>query len=179
MVAGTDASTTNPTTPAGWTQVVAGTGTGQAFVVSWKIAASSSETSGTWTGATSLAYVMYRGASATAPLINPSGQTGTGSTTISYSGLVSFANPAVDWVLCCSLTSNQTAAANTHPPTSTTAVANYGDASQEITIYDTGAAVSSYSFNTKTLSAAVNSTTKTLELVAATGGGTPTNLFFF
>lgn len=58
-----DGSTTNPSIPAGWTNITNTTdGTLCSVSIGWKIAANSSETSGTWTNATHLQCVVYRGA---------------------------------------------------------------------------------------------------------------------
>ncbi len=55
-------SATPPTLPAGWTAIRSGTGASNvAAIVGYKIAASSSETSGTWTNAGTLAAAVYRG----------------------------------------------------------------------------------------------------------------------
>lgn len=57
-----DGSTTNPTIPTGWTTVTNTTdGTLCSLSIGYKIAASLSETSGTWTNASALACVIYRG----------------------------------------------------------------------------------------------------------------------
>ena len=60
-----DGAATAPTVPSGW---LAPTATGTAFAtvlsgtrLGWKIAASASETSGTWTNADHLVYIVYRG----------------------------------------------------------------------------------------------------------------------
>ena len=56
-------SATNPTIPAGWTTITNTTdGTTCSISMGWKIATSSSETSGTWTNATSTGAAVYRGA---------------------------------------------------------------------------------------------------------------------
>lgn len=57
-----DGSTTLPTLPAGWTSRLAPTGANSCSMrLATKIAASSSETSGTWTNATSLIVLVLRG----------------------------------------------------------------------------------------------------------------------
>src|SRR6185369_16959851 len=58
-----DGSATNPTIPTGWTNITNTTdgGTLSSVSVGWKLAASSSETSGTWTNATGLVCHVYRG----------------------------------------------------------------------------------------------------------------------
>jgi hypothetical protein len=55
-----DNSATAPTVPAGWSYFQVGSGT-TAFAIGWKRATSASETSGTWTNATTLHALVYRG----------------------------------------------------------------------------------------------------------------------
>lgn len=57
-----DGSVTNPTIPAGWTKITNTLdGTSCSVSIGWKIAISSSDTSGTWTNATHLQVIVYRG----------------------------------------------------------------------------------------------------------------------
>lgn len=162
-----NATATVPTLPAGWTSVTSVTANNQAAILAYKFAASTSESSGTWTNATAINYAIYRGVDKTTPFTNAAGQTGTGSTTISYSGIVSFSNPGADWVLTMSMISNQTGKAYSHPGTNQFYHIDIGASTYEATMYDSGGAVASYSFNSKTLSASLNSMTKTVELVAS------------
>lgn len=88
-------SVTAPTIPGGWVLGVAGTGTTSWLGLYFKVAASSSETTGTWTSATSVEVNVYRGAA-----IPTGGVTGTGTgTTITYPALASiFATDSTSWV---------------------------------------------------------------------------------
>jgi hypothetical protein len=56
-----NASTTLPTLPAGWTSAGGNGANVCACRIGWKVAGSASETSGTWTNASSLACIVYRG----------------------------------------------------------------------------------------------------------------------
>jgi hypothetical protein len=57
-----DGSATNPTIPAGWTKITNTLdGTSCSVSIGWKVAQSGSETSGTWTNATHLQVIVYRG----------------------------------------------------------------------------------------------------------------------
>lgn len=56
-----DGSVTLPTQPAGWTSITSGAGTLCSMRVAYKVAASSAETTETWTSATTLNVVIYRG----------------------------------------------------------------------------------------------------------------------
>ena len=78
-----DGSNTSPSLPTGFTNDYNAGGNSSSFRVGWKIAASSSEGSGTWTNASGLVAAVYRGAHATAPILSRSrtsfGSTGSGS----------------------------------------------------------------------------------------------------
>lgn len=82
-----DGSATNPTIPAGWTNITntLDTTSGSASV-GWKIAALSSETSGTWTNATGLMVVVLRSIDDSAPIMTNGTSNGV-STTITYAAL--------------------------------------------------------------------------------------------
>ena len=56
-----DGSTTLPTRPTGWTNIDTAAANTCAADVSYKVAASSSETTGTWTNATTVIFLVYRG----------------------------------------------------------------------------------------------------------------------
>jgi len=63
-----DGSATNPTIPAGWTNITNTLdGTSCSVSIGWKVAKSSAETSGTWTNATHLQVIVYRGVDITTP----------------------------------------------------------------------------------------------------------------
>lgn len=111
-------STTAPTIPAGWTVVKTQTGTTSWHGVYKKIAASSSETTGTWTSASAVEVNVYRGAS-DAVAANATGGTGTG-TTITYPAITLQKTDSTSWVF---RTAGATAATNitTNTPTGYTA----------------------------------------------------------
>lgn len=172
ILAYNNSSTTIPSTPTGYTQLTSASnssGGATAMAVFYKVATSGSETYPTITNATSSSWAIYTGQAAT-PFVQTSGQTSVGgSATISYSGIAAFQNPAADWVLCFGCCNASSALTGSHPPTATTLVSGteVSGSGVDIAIFDTNAAVSSYSFNSKTLSAAVGWMTKTTELVAA------------
>jgi hypothetical protein len=72
-----DGSTTYPTIPAGWTTDSQKTGTSLSYQVGHKVAAGSSETTGTWTNATGIVVLVYRNVLG---FVYPTIQTGSGST---------------------------------------------------------------------------------------------------
>lgn len=99
-------STTAPTIPGGWTLVKTQTGTTSWHGVYSKVAASSSETTGTWTSASSVEVNVYRGASGVGT--GPTGGTGTG-TTITYPAITLDKTDSTSWVF---RTAGATAATN-------------------------------------------------------------------
>ena len=164
VVAYNNATGTVPSLPGGWSSVTSVSSGGQALNVGYKILPTGSgETSGTWTNATEMMYVIYRGLAAT-PFSNAGGQTGS-SNQVAYSGIVTFGNPSVDWVMLVAVSTSNSGNLASHPPTSSTLVT--GDApSYEVALFDTNGPVASYSFNQKTLDGSVAWMTKTIELVA-------------
>lgn len=95
MFAFQDGSTTIPTLPAGWTSIQTRAGTSCAARLGYKIAASSSETSGTWTTATVLVCHTYRGTD-TAP--GTSTSFAGVSATLTYSQLIPGITDGTSWV---------------------------------------------------------------------------------
>ncbi|HEY8992864.1 MAG TPA: hypothetical protein VIM37_03385 [Candidatus Microsaccharimonas sp.] len=166
-----------PLTPSGYTQIssVQQSANNFAMAAFYKFATSAAETYPTITNTTAASWTIYRGAAAT-PFVSIGGQSGT-SATISYSGIVSFVNPGVDWVVTFGASNKNTGAVGSHPPTGTTLVVEASASTYEAAIFDTGAPVASYGFNTKPLAASTNWLTKTAELVASTAT-VPKNLFF-
>lgn len=82
-----DGNNTAPTVPGGWTTInntIGANSAGQA--VAWKYAASSGETSGTWSNATSLIIAVYRYAHPTSPIGGSANGDGS-STTVAYNTL--------------------------------------------------------------------------------------------
>ena len=76
-----DGNNAGPTIPTGWYQLFSGGGNSTGFSVAYKIATSSSETSGTWTSATSLHAIVYR--PATGKIIVPKYYSGASASSVS------------------------------------------------------------------------------------------------
>ena len=76
-----DGNNAGPTIPAGWYQLFSGGGNSQGFSVAYKIATSSSETSGTWASATALKAFVYE--PATGKIIVPKYYSGNGASSVS------------------------------------------------------------------------------------------------
>ncbi len=152
MWAFNNGSTTLPTVPTGWTSLATGTGTLCAGLIAYRVAGSSSETSGTWTTATHLVCNVYRGqATNKVPLVSTGQQTGT-STSISYSGITTMTNPGTSLVAQFSGMSVATDNVSGAPPTSMTNRADI-KASGEVASFDTNTAVSAYTFNSQSVGA--------------------------
>lgn len=174
MFAWRDGSTTACDLPAGWTNVGINTGTLCATRVAFKVAASGSETSGTWTNATSLACHVYRGQKSSSPVVNSGGQTGT-STTINYSGIVTMTDPGNSWVARFAGISTNDTSLQTAPSGHTNRSNSAGAVLDEVAGHDTNGAVSSSSFGSVSAGGTSgNYITKTLEILyePPAGGGT-------
>lgn len=174
IVAFNSTNSTIPTTPSGYAQLTSGqqSADGCAMAVFYKIATSGSETYPTISNSTSSVYAIYRGVNASTPFVQTAGQSSSGSsTTIAYSGIVSFQNPAVDWVLTFAVAHSNGGNLGSHPATNQYLPTNgeYSDTLDDVCIFDSNGALSSYSYNTKTLDAAVVWISKTVEMVEDTG----------
>lgn len=180
LLQNTGAATT-PNLPTGYTNITSGSDAvnNHAMRLCYKYAANGSETMPAFTNTTSVSWSIYTGVALTSPAVQIAGQAGV-STSMSSSGITTFGNPGVDWVIIGATGTPITGNIGVHPPTSMTLTTEYKTTLDDNALFDSNAPLSTYSFNTKTLDASVSWITKTFELVAATGGGgTPTNLFFF
>lgn len=169
MFAFRDGNTTAPTIPAGWTQVGLNTGTLTSSATAYKVATSSSETSGTWTNADALICHVYRGQLATGtPIVNSGAQAGTG-TSINYSGIVTMTAPGTSWVTLFAGHSSIDTSLETAKSGTVNRSDNVG-AVCEVAGHDTNGAVSSFSFGTVPVGGTSgNWITKTIEILASTG----------
>lgn len=89
MFAFRDGSVTVPTVPSGWTSLGTDTQTSPnaSSAIAWKIATSSADTSGTWTGTTNMVCAVFRGQATNKTPVFVSGVQKGSSTTVSYNGL--------------------------------------------------------------------------------------------
>lgn len=147
------AAATSPTVASGWTNRTSQTGTASALRVAYKVATSSSETSGTWTNATGLVCVVYRGAdtsqSATS-LISISGLANTSTTSKLYSGI----NPvqtANCWGLFFAGIKSAVSNIETQIPTGTVLVNNTVGAANEYVLFDTNGPLRNQALKTSSL----------------------------
>lgn len=166
MFAFRDGNTTSPSIPAGWTSVGLNSGTLCSSTVAYKVAASGSETSGTWTNADALLCHVYRGQKSSSPVVNSGAQTGTG-TTVNYSGIVTMTDPGNSWVTRMSGHTSIDTALETPPSGHTFRAGNVG-ATCEVAGFDTNGAVSSSSFAGVSVGGTSgNWVSKTLEILIA------------
>lgn len=139
-----DGSTTNPTIPAGWTNITnTSDGTLMSISVGWKRAASSGETSGTWTNATGLMCHVYRGVDPTTPFgaitFNASS-----ATTVTYGATTGATKIRMDnqWMVAFAVcTGVDTTTLNTAPSGGYTNVINALGATQDMVSFDTNGPV--------------------------------------
>lgn len=99
MFAFRDGSTTAPSLASGWTSVGVNTGTLTSTLVAYKVVGSThNEPDATFTNATKLSFMVYRGAyDSGAPIVNSGAVTGTGST-VNYAGITTMTAPGQSWV---------------------------------------------------------------------------------
>lgn len=159
-----DGNTTAPSLASGFTNIQASGSNTNSARMGWKIAASGSETVGTWTNATSVIAVVYRGADG----IGGSAITGGASTTISYPALTMQVTDGSSWVVGAAGHRSTNVAIET-APSGMTNVTSVSDATDEAAWHDTNAGVTSWS----AASASVGGTSSgwrsiTVELIAAT-----------
>ena len=146
-------STVLPTLPAGWTSLTTQTGFSNSARLAYKIAASSSETSGTWTSATASIFLVYRGVNTTD--ITRYAATNFGNVSaVNYRENNAWINLA--WTLAFAGSSNGTLALETAPTGATTLVANYVDASNESASFDSNGPSAGFSTANVVLASASN-----------------------
>lgn len=95
-----DGSTTNPTIPAGWTSITNTTdGTTCSVSAAWKIAISSTDTSGTWTSTTGLICFVFRGQATNKTPIGTFSPSAGATNTVTYGVLDPLKCPGTSWVI--------------------------------------------------------------------------------
>jgi len=159
-IAFNNTSNTVPTVPAGWTTVTSAAGTSgqnRAMVIAYKIAASSSETSGTWTNAGKVAVLCYYGASLQGPIGACVIQGGSSSPqTITYPALTYSETEAEEWQRPWVIRGVGIKATNTNVEAGLTSGytlrANDATNSNEIAIFDTNGATTGDTLSSTTTS---------------------------
>jgi hypothetical protein len=170
-----DGATTNPlppttalTSPAATVALYATLAKGganvNAAILGVRISDGTETTTGTWSGATSIAAVIYRGANV-APMGNSSSG-GASSATLSYGTFTLDKTNGTSWVV--GFAAHVSATNVTAAPTNMTLVASATD----IVVSDTNAAVSAWTTQTTGVNASAGWRTYTIELLAQTGEDT-------
>lgn len=151
------------TVAAGWTEILSGTATTNK--VAYKIAASSGETSGTWTNATGLSCAVYRGVSG---IGNASAVTESGVTRIRYAALTLSVTNGSSWVVGVGGIT-QTGTYHALPPSGmVNRTYSPDNATKEATLNDTNGGATSWP-QTDVTAASLTYRTFTIELLAAPG----------
>lgn len=139
-----DGSTAVPTVPDGWNEIKQASGTLVSATVAFKFAEGSSETSGTWTNATSLTVHVYRNAAGIGAVAVDNGAS---TTTVSYPALTLDNGGGTSWVAAfAGITSTDTSLQTA--PTGFTNRSTAADATDEIAGHDTNGGVTSYAGGT-------------------------------
>lgn len=156
-------ATTAPTLPAGYTQIVTGTGNSNSYRVGYKVATSTTDASGTWTNASLLLCMVYRGASGIGA---SSAATHAAATTTAIPTITVANQNSKSWVVAFAghaATSTQgtpLAGATTSRVAQTAGTYNGG-------MFDTNAGVNSFSATTSANTTSVVNCGGTFELIAA------------
>ena len=132
-----DGSTTRPTLPADWTPIRDDPGTTCSARLAYRIAVDGTTTSGTWTNATSVIFVVYRGAFST-PIGNASFSSGS-STTVTYNALTTGQN---SWAI--GFAGHRSANVNLIAPDGMTNRAYVADATDEAAAHDTNSNINAW-----------------------------------
>lgn len=134
-----DGNNTAPSLPSGYKNIVSNGANTNSLRVGYKFATSTSETSGTWTSATSVVAIVYRGAS-----IGASAVGGTTSTTVTYPALTLRRTNNTSWVV--GGAGHRSVDTNVqNAPSGMTNVNSVLDATDELAVHDTNTTVSSWS----------------------------------
>lgn len=159
-----DGSTTQPTLPGGWTSIRTQTGTTCCGRWAWKRAASSSETSGTWTNASALEIAVYSGVDRVGASASQAGTVAT----VTWPALsMQFGN---SWVLASAGHRSVNTTLET-PPTGLTFRDGRVDATAEAAAFDTDGLVTSFGSVARNVGGTASGwVAGTVELVPQWGG---------
>lgn len=142
-----DGNNTAPTVPGGWTTIDTTAGSNSnGSGLAYKIAASASETSGTWSSATTVIFLVYRGVDQTNP-IGGNAHDGAASTTVNYPTVSMVVSDGTSWVVGFAGHRSTDTSLET-PPSGMTNRSTAADATDEGAGHDTNGGVSSWSGTT-------------------------------
>jgi hypothetical protein len=178
---------TVPTVPTGWTVAGGRAAANRSIIAACKLAASSSEVSGTWTGAGFVAAHVYRTDSGFLLSHGASSDTNATSSTASYLALITKSgsgsvtsmmrrDDTTSWVAAAGFSGTNSSTVENVPSGMTLRQNIAGGSTGELATFDTNAAVASWSTQTTSLTTAPSWATVVVEVfdtgVAASGGST-------
>jgi len=179
MFACNTGATTLPTVPSGWATIGTRQGSGMASVIATKVAASASETAGTWTNATTLAVHVSRHSVNHIVVGAVSHNNRSGNVAIDYltlvsSGAMNGQQRGVNWCIGFAAATLNSTDMQTAPSGMTNRTSAAGASSREITVHDTNGDTT-WATTTYTASGAVSSHTAVVEIwdtgIAKSSGG--------
>lgn len=137
-----DGSTTAPSLPSGWTNIGNSGANTNSSRVGYRVLQSGDTTTSTWTNATSVVVMVYRGQDSTTPIGTSSGS-GTASTTVTYNALTLQITDGSSWVL--GVAGHRSTNTNLqNAPTGMTNRATVVDATDEAAGHDSNGGISSW-----------------------------------
>lgn len=152
-----------PTTPSGFTQINADTNGVDGYNLAYKVAASSSETSGSWAATHTIAHV-YRNTLSTGAIGGSTIKQGF-STGINYDTVTLGVTDGTSWIASFGIAHSSTLALET-PPTGETLRQNITGTSVELASFDTNGGVSSFTSRNTTVASGVDYLTISVEIKA-------------
>lgn len=169
-----DGNTTAPSLPAGWTDLGSSGANVNSSRIGYKVAASSGETSGTWTNATGLVVLVYRGCNTTDPIGDVVGG-GSSSLVVSYPALTMQVTDGTGWVVGVAGHRSIDIVGLDGPPAGLTNRAYLQDATATLAGHDSAAGVTSWSALNDTVTGTSGGWRSwSIELIAAASGGSVT-----
>lgn len=163
-----DGSTTNPSVPAGWTNITnTADGTTCSATIGWRRLVYTDTTTGTWTNASRVVVVVYRGCE---PFITPvgGGANGAGTTnTVAYNTFTMTRSNNTSWVVGLVGHRSVDTTIDSAAITGMTARVSGVDATAEAAAWDTNGTVSSWSTTNQTITGTASGwVTRMVELLA-------------
>jgi len=193
MIAVRTGTSSYATVPAGWNITynrAIGSAPARSMIFAWKVATSSSETSGTWTNANLLTCAVYRHATNVIVISGANGNNGVATTTVNYPSLAAYTtnnNPTnlqgpSELIIGVVMTSEITGDGTAAPSGMTNRTTFAGASAGYIAIHDTTTATAQWNSTNVTAAGAVNYLTILAELLdvglsrASSGGARMVNV---
>lgn len=170
-----DGSNSTPTKPGDITQLDTNVTNSAGALFGYKIAASSGETSGTWSNATEVSVMVFRGVDQVNPVGDHKPGTGT-STTLSFTALTMAVGDGTSWAAAIGY-HRSTNCDLSVTPSGMTLRLNEQNNADEVGLYDTNGGVASWSVQTTAVGGTSSGwATEVVEIRAATGGAPAPNV---